>query len=338
MKFLQNILLLILFLIIALLAAEYSVRMIYSDISSTNNMKSWFGVRWANQHIVHNERGMREKSFSNSKPPGTYRIAILGDSFTVGQGIAVDARYSNQLERILSANGLSAEVLNFSRPGMNTVSEATALKEMVLQAKPDFVLLQWLPNDFAPYDFSSKDKAARQRLPSMTPFSAAERLLQYRSALYFLLHTQWTNQQIAANESTNYRNYLHEHAAPGSNSYQAAREALADIARVTRADNIQLGVILLPLLTDDLHTAYSYVNLHTTVMGWCAELEIDCVDLQPILAGQVPSNGATVWWVNKFDPHPNTALHKIIAAEILQQFGRDFAVAETASDQLKYRR
>src|SRR5438445_807297 len=40
-----------------------------------------------------NSRGLRDREFAVPKPAGIFRIAVLGDSFTVGSGLVGDLRY-----------------------------------------------------------------------------------------------------------------------------------------------------------------------------------------------------------------------------------------------------
>src|SRR3990172_85594 len=71
-------------------------------------------------HLVkNNKHGFREKDFSYPKPPGTYRIMVLGDSFTWGEGLAVQERYTAIAEKLLNEHfdDRKFEVLNFGTRG-----------------------------------------------------------------------------------------------------------------------------------------------------------------------------------------------------------------------------
>jgi len=70
-------------------------------------------------HVVINSLGMRDVERQVEKKPGVFRIAVFGDSMTEGVQVDLDQTYTQQLEKLLQARGLSVEVLNF---GMNGYS------------------------------------------------------------------------------------------------------------------------------------------------------------------------------------------------------------------------
>jgi hypothetical protein len=64
--------------------------------------------------FVTNSRGLRDDEYSLKKPPGVYRIAVVGDSFSMGSGVRIEDTYHSRLERRLNASGDNAyEVINF---------------------------------------------------------------------------------------------------------------------------------------------------------------------------------------------------------------------------------
>ena len=79
---------------------------------------------------------------SAQKQKGTYRIAVIGDSFTYGQGISEDARFTNFLENHLNQSGEKYEVLNVWRPGAESIDHLTIFNNYVVRIFPDYVLLQ----------------------------------------------------------------------------------------------------------------------------------------------------------------------------------------------------
>ncbi len=94
-----------------------------------------------------NSFGMRDRARTLDKPPGVFRIAMLGDSVMEGVHVQPDEVVNIQLEKILRAKGYNAEVLNFGVEGIGTTQELLMYKEKVRQFHPDLVLLTFTSND-----------------------------------------------------------------------------------------------------------------------------------------------------------------------------------------------
>lgn len=92
-----------------------------------------------------NSRGMRDKERSLEKPENTYRIAVLGDSYTEARQVDQAKTYPAILEQQLAAcpalSGQKPEVLNFGVSGFGTTQELLQLREKVWDFQPDLVLL-----------------------------------------------------------------------------------------------------------------------------------------------------------------------------------------------------
>jgi len=91
-----------------------------------------------------NSLGYRDLEHAVAKPPGVYRIVVLGDS--IAAGLRVD-RFADTfpplLQSLLAARGLHAEVISFAVSGYNTQQEVETLKEKGLRYRPDLVLLAY---------------------------------------------------------------------------------------------------------------------------------------------------------------------------------------------------
>lgn len=100
-----------------------------------------------------NSEGFRDREWIPAKAPGTYRIAVLGDSIAFGWGVEEKERFSNRLEDLLNRQRETSpslprfEVLNFAVPGYNTVMELATFREKVLKYDPDLLILSVVPND-----------------------------------------------------------------------------------------------------------------------------------------------------------------------------------------------
>lgn len=94
-----------------------------------------------------NSSGMRDEERTIPKPPGTFRIAVLGDSLTEARQVPLQDTFCFRLQRKLAhcpnMQGRNVEVLNFGVPGYGTAQEFLMLQGRVRKYKPDLVVLNF---------------------------------------------------------------------------------------------------------------------------------------------------------------------------------------------------
>lgn len=104
-------------------------------------------------HVRINSLGYRDDEHELAKPLGTYRIAVLGDSFTEARQVSLEKTFASLLGRNLGTcaalNGKRPEVLSFGIGSYGTAQELLTLRKDALRFSPDLVLLAFFPgNDF----------------------------------------------------------------------------------------------------------------------------------------------------------------------------------------------
>ncbi|HLX07659.1 MAG TPA: SGNH/GDSL hydrolase family protein [Thermoanaerobaculia bacterium] len=91
-----------------------------------------------------NSLGFRDREHAVAKPPGVYRIVVLGDSIAAGLHVERNQDvFPPILEQLLQQRGLRAEVINLAVSGYNTQQEVELLRERGLQYHPDLVLVAY---------------------------------------------------------------------------------------------------------------------------------------------------------------------------------------------------
>jgi hypothetical protein len=109
------------------------------------NFSDWW-ISEGKGYVSINSDGLRDKEHSTTKPENTYRIAVIGDSFS--EAIQVNAEetfWSAIAEKLPSCSALQGkkvEVINFGVGDYGTAQALMTLKHHVWKYSPDLVLLE----------------------------------------------------------------------------------------------------------------------------------------------------------------------------------------------------
>lgn len=105
-----------------------------------------------------NGEGLRDpREIEVPKPPGTYRVLCLGDSFTFGLAVPFEETYPHRLEGLLRARGaepgsapVRVEVWNAGVNGYCSCQELAYLHHHGFRLDPDLVTVGFVMNDVIP--------------------------------------------------------------------------------------------------------------------------------------------------------------------------------------------
>jgi hypothetical protein len=292
-------------------AAEFITRIVFRDITTSADNGGYFSRRWNRTGEVRtNAFGFRERQFDPAKPAGVYRIAVVGDSFTFGNGVRQQDRYSDLLQGKLPEH---FEVLNFGAAGANTPEHRTRVEWLLDKVHPDFILLQWYVNDV-----EDDDSSGRPRFRPLMPVRGLHDWLSNRSALYTVANMQWAETQVHLGMTTSYIDYLaHRLGDPNSRDSVLDRDLLRDLVSKSQRAHVPIGIVLFPDTAGALDDRYPFGYLHDRVHQVCAERGITCLDLRDKFAHV--KNKQTLW-ANRLDHHPGVEANRIAAEQILATF------------------
>src|SRR4030095_7722269 len=79
------------------LALNYTEWDSYVGFKSRANASGFFRNSEFTMSVDINSTGQRDREFPLAKPAGTYRVVVLGDSFTFGHGVAANDTYAKRL-------------------------------------------------------------------------------------------------------------------------------------------------------------------------------------------------------------------------------------------------
>lgn len=251
------------------------------------------------ENVTINSSGFRGPEVSLSKPDGTVRIVVLGDSVSFGHGVPDDAPYPRVLEELLNHPGAEGryEVLNLGVPGYSAFQEYFDLGSS-LNLEPDLVILQFNLNDVVePYVYWRRFGGAGEipTMPEILDIPYYDHLLYRHSALYLFLRDMiarvrfWDPSGTGLQEKARQREiYAVENLVLKAdrpeirsawNEYLLWLKRMAGLAKAER-----IPFILLAGPHDfQLVGAPGLDSPQRILARFCAENEIAYVDLLPVL-------------------------------------------------------
>jgi hypothetical protein len=102
--------------------------------------------------IQANKDGLRDREHTKQKPPKTFRIALVGDSFAEALQVPMEKTFwwkaRKQLNKKCTALGdRKVEVINFGVQGYGTAQQLMTLRHKVWKYSPDLVILAFFPGN-----------------------------------------------------------------------------------------------------------------------------------------------------------------------------------------------
>jgi lysophospholipase L1-like esterase len=329
----KNIIALIASLSVFFVTAEVILRIIVPDSAP--------GTTYG-KAVEENADGFRDRDYIIPKPANTYRILVLGDSFTWGIGLTLEETLPKQLEkRLIGASvNKNIEVINASIPGFNTVQELLLLKEKGLKYDPDMVLLIYNLNDieFLP-QLASKNYDETKIVPKVEADRGEDvtkvfkdrgirgfiRWFEVRSKFVFFLVPRVGSllRQMGLLTSVEFSwvERIFQGYTDDNPGWLETKGALLEIAEICRTRGIVFTAAIYPLLVE--LKSYKGKKPHETLHNYLDSIEVPYVDLLTVFEDK---NGQS-YWINYVDGHPNAEAHRL-AVEAVLPLVKNFVAAK----------
>ncbi|MBT8407685.1 MAG: SGNH/GDSL hydrolase family protein [Deltaproteobacteria bacterium] len=289
------------------------------------------GFGRAGTYIHINGDGFRDLDYPLKKKPTVFRIMVIGDSFTFGQGVNLEDTYSKQLERRINDMGTTSEVISCGVIGYGMWQYLETLERKVIPYKPDLVILGLFIDDITT---SVSPYKHLQNWPGTNPFAKDASGMISRSYLWNSLKNSITLLE------TKYR-YLRGHnylkgieerkkrigpAHPGSNWHQIMygklprniysdfSQALRKFIRICETVNIQVLVVLIPDAAQMHEPDRQKVNLF--VAQTCKDIGVPLVDVTERFEKE---EDPRTLYLFPLDAHTSPKGHRLIADSIFEQ-------------------
>ncbi|PIR51307.1 hypothetical protein COU78_01830 [Candidatus Peregrinibacteria bacterium CG10_big_fil_rev_8_21_14_0_10_49_24] len=120
-----------------------------SSIGLSVELKPNIRTRFRKVILETNSQGLRDKEYEIKKPDNTFRVAVLGDSFTMPSGVAIEDAYHTLLEDRYNAQSytLDYEFINFGVDGYSLKDYLLQLQHVVPPYEPDLILVGFMPGN-----------------------------------------------------------------------------------------------------------------------------------------------------------------------------------------------
>lgn len=245
--------------------------------------------------------GLRDREFSLEKPPGVYRVMMLGDSTTFGWGVRQEDTAAKFLERKLNGalpSGFDhVEVMNTGVGNYDTVQEVTYYETIGWKYHPDLVVLVFFINDPEPVPVEKKG------------------FLIDRSYLIAFATNRIDGVMRHAGVRPDWKTYyasLYNDERPG---FQACKNALISLANSTRSHDAKLLVAILPELHQINGDSYPFRAAHQKIKDVMSAENVPVLELIDGLKDRGPEE---TLWVTSLDDHPNAKANNLISDQLEQ--------------------
>jgi lysophospholipase L1-like esterase len=248
-----------------------------------------------------NSEGLRDREFLVDKPPGVYRVMMLGDSTTFGWGVRQEDTAPKFLERKLSVDlptGYNrVEVMNAGVGNYDTVQEVTYYETIGWKFHPDLVILVFFINDPEPVPIEKKGFLIDRSYLVAFATNRIDGVMRHMGA-----RPDWKT----------YYASLYGDDRPG---FQACKKALVSLANSTRSHDAKFLVALLPELHQINGDSYPFKAEHQKIKEVMAAENVPVVELIDGLKDRGPEE---TLWVTALDDHPNAKANNLVSDQLKQ--------------------
>jgi hypothetical protein len=300
-----NLLVFALLLWTVVVAAETYLRYVYDGTDTFSLMLTHRS--WNKRHLRFNRTGLfRDRDFEDAKAPGVVRVACVGDSFTMAQGVADAAdAWPQRVGAGLEARAPGAfDVRNYGVSGYTTRHELQLIEGLAHGGGIDRIVLGYCLNDAD--DLLPPD---RWLLVDQLP-----RVPWVRPTWSFVADFLWYRTRLATDPRIAGRFDDQKEAYEDPDVWGRQTAQFRRIVETCRAASVRLDVVVFPFFSQ-WGEGYPFDGCHDLVAQAWRELGVNVIDLRDAYRG-VPAEDLVV---NRFDAHPNERAQEIAARAVLER-------------------
>lgn len=243
------------------------------------------------------------------------KVAVIGDSFTVGQANQWYDAFPARLERLMNLNDgvRPVQVVAYARKGMSTADQRRFLFPAIRDGA-DLILLAVFLNDTEDA-MDPEIHEWKARLRPRVPAGWRLALLK-RSRSLSWLYQRWELARCHRAQ-LEFTAYCFDEAYRGWGRFS---DAVARFGSVTRAEGVPLVAVVFPPMAHLAEGVYPYDYAHEKIEAKLAENDIPFLDLRPVFVGRDTQRIAAYPGI---DAHPSEIGHRLAAHEIFRYLIRE---------------
>jgi len=315
---------LICILVLIVLVGEIVLRLFFYKQINSEYGHGPGGLRFI-EEIDYNSVGYRDIEHNLTKPEGIYRIAVIGDSFTFGNGINNFSEiYPRLLQKILDDYyGKSKfEVIIFAKPGYSTLDELEVLKNEVINYDPDLIVLGYYINDAE--GLGSRVGFENLFFQHFTyPYEVGSYLYTHSYFYYFMESRMKSFLTILGVDFGSYINYTHHLYSESNPFYDEANQLFKEFVNESRSMDADVLVAMIPLFNS--FDNYPFFDVTEQIKNLSENSGAVFVDTFPYF-NKLTNGNADSLRVSFADGHMNEEGHRIMAAILFNKIRTNFAI------------
>lgn len=267
-----------------------------------SELRPGFATTYRGFEVSINSSGFRGPEFAPRRA-GELRVALVGDSFTFGNGVAFADTLGEVLARELERLGRTAAVFNCGVPGYNATHAAIAARERALALDLDLLVYVFFANDLEPSP-ERHEVPADAVLDGLHGFPLHSALGQWCAVQGKRLLAD-LGLDVEARKRAAWRARLTDGGGARLES------ALDDMRAACAGRGVPLAVAIYPFLAPP--RAHAFAEVDAFAQEACRKRGIPCTALRAAFP-----EGRELYelWSSTWDSHPSGAGHRR-AAELL---------------------
>ena len=344
--FLQNIALLGVSCVLALLAGELTLRLLGFHGASGATLgrvvpvdddvldyRLQPGITWVNQYGIErrtNSKGWVDEEHDYAKEPGVYRVVMLGDSVLEGYGVRPADTFGEQLERRLNeAKSRRFEAIRLAMGALNTEQEAHLLEVEGMKYDPDLVVVGFVLNDSGG-GFSVKQELASQKKPTLRrrvkeAIKSSAIFLQSYRAIERLAWRMQFKFGVTDSQDKIIRDNYYDRVYSQAKNWRRVQGGFEKIASLCGPRGIPVVVVIFPVFHE--LQEYRWRAIHERVRNAAADQGFLVLDLLPVYQPE-GAKDVRIGWGDYI--HPNERGHQL-AGDALYDFLAERVLADAGT-------